>query len=297
MAEDSSTRSNHNPEGHSPRYWRKHPEATPQAKPHTTEKRDDVRLQDKKSLRGWWEAGVVIIGIIGTIEVTAVLPRLYWPCVVLVYIGLGLTVVDGFRGKWHSNIAWRIVVCVLGVCALLWWTFEVVFVKANIVADSSFNLGDYPNETKIGDRHWDNSLEDLRINLTNTSDYDFLNMNFAVSSDMMMKDIFQMEQVCQGFQAFVGEHPPKIELKDGTGNVGVAPMVGPSIATKMRVRCELPAHSTVAMIVALMPTNIFNGQWPAVFGGGKRKPKSCIVNGTYRAMGKTRTFEFNCKPD
>jgi hypothetical protein len=231
----------------------------------------------QEGLQRAWEFLAVLIGIIGTLEVTLILPGLYWPFVATVYFGFAAVIYNGYTGKWHRHPLAKFSICLLGVVGMTWWSLGVVFAKADLVVDAS------PNGTS-----------EARVFLMNQSDYDLKELYLNISVDGALTQITQLEPVCQGFSAFVGERPPEIDINTKEGKRHIVPGIPgiPSYANRMRVVCDkLPRGNTAILIAPIAPTAFGsdpNNPFPETFSAPGRIPKWLRVEGDYWALGKKR---------
>ena len=226
---------------------------------------------EKPSLWRFWEFVAVILGAIATLGLTDLLPVLYWPGVLMVWIGFGGMFFDGLGGRWHKKAPARIAISILGLVGFVWWTGWVVFAKVPVIVDAK--LG--------GDGN-------IRIYLDNQSRYSLSGGDIEVSVDGLITDISQSSQVCQGFSYFPEDRPMFV-----TTNQGNLFPSGKSWANKGRVVCDkLPHTSISSLVVSVFSTDI--GRDPKKpfpqNAHSDKLPKWCSVKGEYRALGRTREF-------
>jgi hypothetical protein len=231
-----------NPEGHSPRYWRKHPsakskvEAEVKVKPRTAAS----GTEEKGSLWRWWELAAVIFGLFATLEITAIFRELYWPSVVVVYIGLVLATWGGYKGKWSSHVLGRLLLSGIGITALCWWTFGVVLVRVPLVIDSK------------------QGVDGIRVYLDSPTRFDLKDVDLEVSVDGLITNISQLSAVCQGFNYFPEDRPTYLDTSAGR----VFP-ADKSWSNKARVVCEkIPRESIVTLVVGIFTTDLGNPKNP-----------------------------------
>ena len=224
------------------------------------------------SWRPIWEFLVVILGAIATLELTGLLPLLYWPGVVIVYIGLVGMIVDEVRGKGRHHIIWRVAISALGIVGLVWWTGWVVCARVPVIVDAKLGMDGA-----------------VRLYLGNQSRYDLERGDFEVSVDGMIVDVAQLAEVCQGFSYFPEDRPVFI----GTSAGSLFP-AGKSMANRGRILCEkLPHTSVVTFVIPVFTTDIGrNPQHPFPQNAHSNRPPLWFkIKGEYRAVGKTREFE------
>jgi hypothetical protein len=177
---------------------------------------------------------------------------------------------------------------------LIYWTAGFVLASATISADSSANLGDYPDGSLQAGIKWDSShYEEVELHLTNSSDNDFHDVDLTLASDLWVAGAGQLEPVCSGFQVFSNKHTEgRIGLTDSksqntTVRAGAVDLTEPS---KVRVICgRFPRHSTFSIVVVVIAYNHpQNGRLPDTLFAPKRLPDWFSAEGDYRALGKTR---------
>jgi hypothetical protein len=237
------------------------------------------QTKEQGSLWHLWEVVAATIGAILALEATSVWPLLYWPGVIIVYLGLAGIVLDALRGKWHPHWGIRSIIAAIGVICLAFWTFGFVLAKADMTATSQANPGD------------------LRLYLINSTDHDFDHLHMTLSSDNVIAKIAQLEPACHDFNYFSGAPPVSVQLRDNdTGKTVPALPSGPSLSNEMHLVCgELPHRSTATFAVALIATDIGKdpqNPFPKQLNAPARLPEWCSIDGDYRALGKTRHFHF-----
>jgi len=235
--------------------------------------------KERRSLWDLWEVFAVTIGAILALEATSVWPLLYWPGVLIVYLGFAGIVFDGLRGRWHQHWLSRSAIAVVGIIGLACWTIGFVLAKADMTATSLASPGD------------------MRLYLINSTDYDFDHLHITLSSDNMISRITQLEPACQDFNFFSGAPPVSAQLRDNdTGKTLQSLPSGPSLSNRMHLVCgELPRHSTATFAIALIATDIGKDPknlLPKQFSAPKRLPEWCSIDGDYRAVGKARHTHF-----
>jgi len=262
------------------------------------DKQRPTMTEENKSLWRFWEFLVAILGAIATLGLTELFPVLYWPGVVLVYIGFSGMFVSGLTGKWHNRLGWKILICVLAVLGLTWWTSGVVLAKLPLLVGSMRSMGDYSDGYNVGSIKWNKNWADLRIYLSNPSSHDLRDVDLEISVDGMIPQISQMEPVCQGFNAFSESNPISVNVSENGKETSLA-STGPSVSNHFRVVCDkLPHGTTATLIVPVVATDMGRSKsnpFPKQLFAPKRLPEWCTVKGEYRALGKTRELDAKCE--
>jgi len=247
---------------------------------------------EPKSLWRFWEFLVVLIGILATLELTELLPLLYWPGVVLVYVGLAGIVWQGLRGRWHDHVPMRIGIALLGVVGLAYWTCGVVFAKVPLLVASQRSMGETAG-AKVGDMKWESQWAELQIYLSSPSNHDIQDLDLEITvEDGMIPQISQLEPVCEGFHAFSVSQPTVLN----TSNGAILPS-SPSMSNKFRIGCsKFPRGATTTLIVPYIASTPWNnGKPPVQLFAPKHLPSGCTVKGEYRGLGKTRDVDAKCE--
>jgi hypothetical protein len=251
-----------------------------------------------------WGVAVVLIGAILALEATSVWPSLYWPGVLLVYLGLIALIVDDLKGKWWKNKLGRVAFALLVVASLIFWTTNFVCARVpfNVVAGA--DLGDYPQGTNLYGIQWDSQhYENLRVSMINSSDYDFHDVELSVASDLWIVGATQQENVCSGIQFFKEQDTGEIdaamvEVEDASGKTTKIPTSRPvdlSRPSRLRVVCDkFPRHSTVNIVAVMIAFNhaLPGPRFPPTLFAPKILPQWVSVTGDYRALGKTRDVTY-----
>jgi hypothetical protein len=247
---------------------------------------------EPKSLWHFWEFLAVLIGILATLELTDLLPIVYWPGVVLVYVGLARIVWEGLQGRWHENEVVRIAIAVLGVLGLVYWTRDVVLAKVPLLVASQRSMGETAGAI-VGGMKWESQWAEIQVYLSNPSDYDIQDIDLEITAEGgMIPRISQLEPVCDGFHAFSESQPLVVDTNNG-------PILqsSPSISNKYRVACgKFPRGATTILIVPYIAYNPWvNGKAPSQLFATKHLPSGCTVKGQYRGLGKTRDVDTTCE--
>jgi hypothetical protein len=248
---------------------------------------------EPKSLWRFWEFLAVLIGILATLELTELLPIVYWPGVVLVYVGLAGIVWEGLRGRWHDNALMRIAIALLGILVLVYWTRAVVFAKVPLLVASQRSMGETAG-TMVGDMKWESQWAEIQVYLSNPSDHDIQDVDLEITAEGgMIPRISQLEPVCDGFHAFSESQPLVVDTNNG-------PILqsSPSISNKYRVACsKFPRGATTTLIVPYIASNSWgtDGKAPSQLFAQKHLPTGCTVKGQYRGLGKTRDVDTKCE--
>jgi hypothetical protein len=246
-----------------------------------------------------WDFGIAVFGAGIQFMVTDVWPwpPLFWVGAGCVYIGAVLFA----RHFWndidlvsrHPRIR-KSVAGFLFLIFVYYWSTKVVFASLPIQLDAQATIGDYPYGMEIAGMKWNPRFSELRINLTNATDYDFKDVRLTVSSDLLIADLGQLESVCEGFNKFSGIRGGYPELTDrNTGETSPALANSGSISHEERVVCgTFPHRSTVTLVVALLTYDMGKSAIPS-FPAAKRLPAQCSIKGDYRALGRTRDLDSN----
>jgi hypothetical protein len=255
----------------------------------------------------FWELWGLIVALIGTalaLEATTVWPALYWPGVLLVYVGLIAFAYDGATGKWSRNKWLRLLPVVCALAAIWYWSRNFVMVEAALNPDAYPTLGKYDPGTNVGGIPWADHYEDLRLTLANRSDYDFHDVDLSLNSDLWVVGAGQMDNVCPSIQ-FFQDTKEKTQIRGmwlnttdpSTGKAGTIPLPRPidlTAPTGLRLICDkFPRHSEIKLVVVLVAFNHSNnGVLPQTLFAAKRLPAWFSVKGEYRALGRTRDVMF-----
>jgi hypothetical protein len=249
---------------------------------------------EPKSLWRFWEFLAVIVGILATLELTSLLPILYWPGVILVYIGFGGVVIEGMRGRWHEHALLRIAISVIGLVGFAWWTCGVVFADVPLTIAFQRSMGEYADGTPVGDIKWDSNWSDLRVYLTSPQGHDLQDIDLQISiKGEMIPKVSQLESVCEGFHGFSVSAPTALETSTGP----IIP-TGTPMANNFRIVCDkLPRNSTGTIIIPILSTNDWTdpAHPPKFLTPPKRLVQGCRIFGEYRGLGKTRAVDMKCE--
>jgi hypothetical protein len=287
--------SDRNPDGHSPRWWRKHREARTKLQTGKTKRAKPV---PERSYRKLWEIAVVIGGILGTFVAPSWLPWwFYYLWVAAVYLGFLFILVDGYKENFYPSIVSKVAL-IMGSLGIAWWTFGVVLVRIPLDVMFRVNIGGYAEGTDIGGILWKSNWSDGRIYLPNVSRYEITDVYMEISVDGVIPAITELEPVCIGFHAFPETHPVAVSINytDEKGNritSAISPS-GPALANKWKVFCDrLPNESTDELIVPISASDLGNIQnpFPKQALGPNRLVRWIKVDGSYKALGKLRKIK------
>jgi hypothetical protein len=260
-----------NPEGHSPRWWSRHPEAKQASEIKATSKNKSSVPEATKPLsyRDFWGFAVVIVGIVSTFLGTLFLPWwFYYVAVTVVYFGFFLLVFDGIKRKWHPAVlSWLAIISGLTGTAL--WTFGVVLAKVDVVTDA-----------KLGS---DNTVMMI---VDNMSTQTLRQIDLEISVDgMIVPKVYQLSPVCQGFAYFPEGGPAYVRTNQGN----LLP-AGQPFTPKGRIVCsEIPPRSVATIFIPVDKNNM--GKNPNTIQNDGPS-KWFAVNGVYIALGKTRNIRY-----
>lgn len=257
-----------------------------------------------------WDGGALAVGAGIAIMVTDLWPSLYWYGVVLFYVGTAslarhIATDDAIFAN-HPSV--RKCAALIGLLAIFYlWSAKVVFVRASIGEEAVANIGDYPQGQNVSGIQWEDHFEDLRLHLTNNSDYDFRDMDISLTSDLWVMGGIEEDNVCSHIRLFQ-ENSNKVKIGDawlgGTDSSG-KPMTIPlgkpidvTAPTGLRVICDtFPRHSTISLVIVLIAFNPGrNGVLEPSLFASKRLPNWISLEGDYRALGRTRDVSYRISP-
>jgi hypothetical protein len=155
-----------NPDGHNPRWWRKHPEART---PRLPEPQIPMGSPSLNILRRLIGIGFIISGV-GMMD-----SRFYWG-VGLVVIGFGLLIWEISSDPDLARLPVLIQFILLALCFAGFDVFIISEVKTDSPIDRvcySPKNGEYPPGTTIAGIPWNDRLTELRVGLTNPTQDDY----------------------------------------------------------------------------------------------------------------------------
>jgi hypothetical protein len=193
-----------------------------------------------------WELFVALVGLILAMEATSVWPKLYYPGVILVYLGLVAAIVDSIQGKFVKQrwLRWLFAVS-LSLC-LVYWTAAFVFANADLRLSAQPAMGNYVAGSTIAGIKWQKNFEEIRVQMDNPTEYDFRDINLIISSDLIIQQVGQFESACEGFNEFSGVTGAALLT---AGKELIQP-VAPTVSTKRHIRCSaLASHSAASLVI------------------------------------------------
>lgn len=259
-----------NPEGHSPRYWRRHPDSIPR-----TSKADQSMLQPKSAdpvatsqaflayLRTFgFVAFVLAIGAFLT-------EYFFWWFVLLFYAGITIALVDCIAEATLGKV--RYVIAIFFVLVLVLFSYGFVYGPVRPSVNSEWSPGNYTNGVDVHGVTWQDKWSDLRITVANDNDADLndVDMQFSIEEDVAQ--VKSISALC----TVVDSDPLELSGMDASGHQ----VQFPSYAAKHHYRflcSKIPAHVRVGILAAVADPS----------STAKRKPEWVRHQCRYKAKGR-----------
>jgi hypothetical protein len=267
-----------NPEGHSPKWWKNHPEAKAKAEAAKASRAAvDTNPPDTESRR------FIYLRTIGfssfCLAIGAVLMEDYFPVfVVFSYLALGITIVDSVKEKGLGRF--RYAIAGFFFLVALAFTFGVVIGTTKPTIDSNWFAGNYSTGTDINGITWNNGWSDLRLGVRDGTDEDLKDIDIEIRVDGWTV----ATKVIGDFCTLAAGSALQIRGTDQSGNQFQFPK-GASSQTYHLMCSRIPAHMGVWVIIAM--TNNDSRVLE------KRKPDWISLRGKYKV--KIRPYTLNMK--
>ena len=240
-----------------------------------------------------WDFGTFAVGTGLAVTASDTWAPLYWPGVAASTLG-ALMIAMHF---WNDDeILRRVPSARKGIAIMLcigWfylWFAKIVFVTAPLQESIYASLGDYPPGTTVAGIQWDSHrYMDLRINITNPSDYSYKDLDLELDVDGVtvlsvgklagLPDVkAQMDEPANGVWLL---------LTDGTA-LPVPHILNESRPTGARITCDnIVKHSSVNLAVTVTKLNYNPGPKEDLFAA-KELPRSLHLEGAYSVLGRRR---------
>jgi hypothetical protein len=173
------------PEGHTPKWWRQHPEAWAEALRNSPPKHPPRGANTSTPMANHVLRGLagssLIIGGLGVIS-----KELFWPGVVIVYFGCFVLYLETILEPWMLRRALGLqcafIAGSLGIT--MWFTLAVVLRSGpmTIESDALRNTNHADGDVVEGIR-WDRHFTELQIAVSNASDSDYHDLDIAIQPD------------------------------------------------------------------------------------------------------------------
>lgn len=219
------------------------------------------------------------------------MPLYFWVGAALAYIGLAFTIVSIAIDRWF---ACRRVLRLVGLFAVLLTTATfsrfVAFTSVPVAIKCRFDNGDYPPGTVVAGIPWELGSAELQVVVSNKSDYDLSDVSFTLNSDMLNVAVGQLSAL-PGVSVgpYIMSRPmAKVQDKGGrTWDVPIQRQGG-----IWMVRCDkIPPNTGLTVVMAISDPEASADALMAGGSSGKRKPHWVTIEGSYKAVMKTRTIE------
>jgi hypothetical protein len=267
------------PEGHTPRWWRRHPELWAKALTDMppTLKREKEERDSHSNLEMLFVVLRRLAGpsfIVGGLGVIS--KDLFWPGVVIVYFGCSILYLEMVFEPWvlRRSLELQCVLITIPLAIAAWFTLAVV-VRSGPLEIYSYALRNtnHADGDVVEGIKWNRHFTDLKIAVTNASDYDYRDFDTAIQPDtwnfaatiknkpsrcellpienanQLMVTIVKSTNTFRGRITKVGG---EIEINDSAGNSYVA--IGRDYG--YRLKCALlPARSTTFVLFAAVAPN------------------------------------------
>jgi hypothetical protein len=258
----------------------------------------------KESTQYLWDGGGLLVGMGLTLMVTEVWPALYWPGVVCVYFGASSLARHISRDDEilpHNPKTRRTLAAFVFILICGFWSFKVVFARAPLTLQNSAWIGNYAEgASPVPGVTWDSShFVDVRMDITNSTDYDYKDVDLDFVSDITILGAVQITQIPNvNFFAEASKSPfgsAELSGADSSGNEVAIPMPIPMDAshpTGFRMVCDrFPKHSTIKIILISAGLNYGPPPLPKELFAPKRLLQWIKTIGSYRAVGRERDVE------
>ena len=192
------------------------------------------------------------------------------------------------------------ILSIVGLIGSLFWYREIIRRTTAIEYWIRPNIVNYPPHTKIGGINWNPSYTDIRVVLKNTTNRDYNNLEFIISTDMTIAEIGQVTNLPNIEFEPMGLPPGEIglEVKGANGKTKYRiPLTGVPhmkvFSSGYRVRCPLlSTQRQIDIIIAAVTLKEPDiNRMSSEDYGEKRLPKWIRIYGHYHDLGREYTFE------
>jgi len=276
-----------NPEGHSPKWWKKHPEARATAEAATAAAADKApHAALNTHLSKTHNNRFIYLRTIGfssfCLALAAFVMDDYFPVFVLLfYLALGIAIVDSVMEVGLGRF--RYVVAGFFFLVASWFTFRVVIGSTKPVIDASWIAGNYATGTDVNGITWNSAWSDLRLGLRNNADEDLKDVDIALRVDGWTT----ATKVVGGLCTIAPDSALQIIGTDRSGNQTLFPK-GPQSQTYHLMCAKIPARMSVWTVIAMT-----NNDARAV---EKRKPDWLTPRGKYKVKVRPYTLDMKIVP-
>ena len=214
-------------------------------------------------------------------------PWIFWCFVILVDLATGTYALDVIRNSGRERH--RFVIAILILAFGTSFTIVTVFLPAHLRINPFYIPYRYEKGSDVYGLPWNEGATDLRVDVTNTSNIDYYDLDLDVTTDLMITAVKEVPPTSGGFKAEAVRKgipdSPVMPLDANNPGGFWKPMqiTGGYLAKTYNIRYAKLAHkTTLHIMLVLMNTDARNYWGPRAF------PKKVNISGHYLAFMRTR---------